>query len=172
MPVSKTVTMRWMVLVLAAVAGCAAGQPLRQGGATPGPPTGYNMQALSDFDEAVALTSQLRYSEAEVKLASLLAAFESGGDHRRASETLFWLGYCDEKQGRPDQARDIYQRLAKDFPGSPVCRQASLRLANLPPPAGASSAGRPSPASAPAASQPTPHGQDPREDQTQPSNRP
>ena len=137
-----------LVGLLAVAAGCANTVPAKQAdsGATIGLADHYNARALAELDEAVALASELRYVQAEAKLKDLLAAFQSAQDHRRAGETMFWLGYCSEKQGRIDEARDFYDRLVKGYPDTQACRQARSRLAILQARPASQPAGPPAPA--------------------------
>ena len=124
----------WVLLAGAAAAGgCAM---MTDHGFFPSParkeePTKYDRQALIDFDNAVVLATDLKYAEAEAKLSQLLPIFEAASDHRRSAETMFWLGYCNEKQGRRARAMSFYERVVKDYSDSRASREAGRRLAVL-----------------------------------------
>jgi hypothetical protein len=85
------------------------------------------------FDEGVALVSQLRYTEAQQRFQRVLRWFQALGDSPMAAETLFWLGFCNEKQGRTALAWEYYDRLLKQYPTSAAAGQATRRRAALPP---------------------------------------
>ena len=83
------------------------------------------------FDEAVADVANLKYDQAGKKFASLLQVFENAGDKQRASETMFWMGYCYEKTSRKEQAVVFYEQLIRKYPKNPASLQAQDRLAVL-----------------------------------------
>jgi tetratricopeptide (TPR) repeat protein len=83
------------------------------------------------FDEGVALASQLRYADAAEKFSRVLGRFSAVGDRTRAAETMFWLGFCHEKQGRVDQAKGFYNRLMDLYADTAAARQASKRMVRL-----------------------------------------
>ncbi|MBN1943809.1 MAG: tetratricopeptide repeat protein [Phycisphaerae bacterium] len=68
------------------------------------------------FQNAVERISRLEYGPAEAELRFLLVRFESVDDPKYVSQSLFWLGYCCEKQHATDLARDYYQRLIEHYP--------------------------------------------------------
>lgn len=86
------------------------------------------------FEEAVALAANLRYERAAAAFERLLPRLEAAGDDRRAAEALFWLAFCREKQGRADQAEELYRRLIRGHPRSPAAGEARRRLAAMPGP--------------------------------------
>ena len=96
------------------------------------PPRDAAPEDVEAFLNTVDQISRLEYSQAEGELRVLLVRFESVDDPRYVSETLFWLGYCCEKQGVIDQARDYYQRAVEHYPDSRPGRQAAQRLKILP----------------------------------------
>jgi tetratricopeptide (TPR) repeat protein len=85
------------------------------------------------FDEGVTLVSQLRYAEAQQRFQRVLRWYQAFGDAPMAAETIFWLGFCNEKQGRTAQAWEYYDRLLKQYPTAPAAAQAARRRAALPP---------------------------------------
>jgi tetratricopeptide (TPR) repeat protein len=99
------------------------------------------------FDEGVALVSQLRYAEAQQRFQRVLRWYQTLGDDPMAAETLFWLGFCNEKLGRTAQAWEFYDRLLKTYPTAPAAAHATRRRAALPqiggPPPDRPPAGRP-----------------------------
>ena len=86
------------------------------------------------FDEGVSLVSELKYAEAEKKFFRVLQWAEASGDRARLAETKFWMGFCYEKQGRTEEARELYDHLVNKHRDSPAARQAAERLGQLPPP--------------------------------------
>ncbi len=160
--------------LLAAAAACAAlggcsnepAQPQRTGwlssllGKPAEPPAvliELNARDANAFDEGIALVAEGRHAAAEQRFRTVLPWLEATGDTRRASETLFWLGYCAEKQGRPAAARARYDRLRRDYPSTPAASRAAGRAARLLAPrrAGKGAAPRPRP-DAPASTRPAP----------------
>ena len=125
----------WLLLAAAASAiGCAMARPengLLVPAAERGPAKRFSNQALSDLDEALKLAGQLEYAQAEAKLTYLLPVFEAADEHELTAKTMFWLGYCNEKQGRWDQAKGFYDRVVKDYRDSTAARAAGQRLTLL-----------------------------------------
>jgi TolA-binding protein len=95
------------------------------------------------FDEGVTLVSQLRYAEAQQRFQRVLRWYQALGDPAMAAETMFWLGFCNEKQGRTAQAWEYYDRLLKQYPSAPAAAQATRRRAALPPIGGQPAGARP-----------------------------
>ena len=126
--------MRWAVLAVATLGfGCARGLQDRDLVRLPAASQDraalrYSGQVLSDFDEALGLAYQLKYGEAEAKLSHLLGIFEAAKDVQRASKTIFWLGYCNEKQRRSGRAKEFYQRVVGEYPRSRAAHTAGQRL--------------------------------------------
>ena len=130
---------RWsMVLVIAGACGCAEMRH-RMGlldseppAPSPSPPPAhYGERVLADFHEALGLAQRLQFGDAEAKLSHLLPIFQTAGDETHAAEAMFWLGYCNEKQGRPDRASTYYQRVRSEHPDSRAAAAAGQRLAIL-----------------------------------------
>lgn len=88
---------------------------------------------IEAFHSAVDQISRLDYGPAESEIRVLLVRFESVDDPKYVSEALFWLGYCCEKQGVTEQARDYYQRVVEHYADTPPGKQATQRLKLLPP---------------------------------------
>jgi TolA-binding protein len=86
---------------------------------------------ISAFNEAISLTESLHYEEAAIKFRQVFDGFSVAGDQKRASESLFWLGFCREKQRRLEEARAIYMRVAGEYRGTRSAYQACQRLARL-----------------------------------------
>jgi len=87
---------------------------------------------VAPFDEAVALVSELKYPDAEVKFRQSLLWFQAVGDKDRSAECMFWLGFCQEKQGRAAEARVQYDKVIRDYSGTPASRMAAERMGRLP----------------------------------------
>jgi len=97
------------------------------------------------FEEGLALVAELKYAQAEERFSRVVGWYRATGDEARASETLFWQGYCREKLGQMGAARQTYQLLVALYPGTPAARQADERMRRLPmgPPPATQPAGRP-----------------------------
>lgn len=87
--------------------------------------------AMPNFDEAVALASDLKYAEAEAKFRQLAVWSESAGYRDRTAECVFWIGFCEEKQGRLREARARYDETMRRFPDTSASRMAAERLRRL-----------------------------------------
>ena len=113
------------------------GQPPQRLVGRKGEPSKISKDDLAVFDAAVARVSDLKYAEAEAAFLELIPRLESSGAWTHAAEAIFWLGFCQEKDGRGDQARATYRRLQRVYPGTPAATQAAERLKRLaaPPPA-------------------------------------
>jgi len=145
--------MRWMVSLLAAglLAGCAVMQseqapvvweeeqtlaPSTEGGDAQGniqQDTESMPSPAAALDMAVALITQTEYARAAAILEERMDEFESSDDPRLAAEGWFWLGYCREKQGKFDEARDNYMRVVELYPHGRAADQAKQRLVALRP---------------------------------------
>jgi len=134
---------KWIRAILmasaAGVAGCAAayksqhmaeprwaGLPAR---AVPHPRA--EAADVAELNEAISLIYKLQYEQAAARLTGLTGRLEASGDATRAAEALFWLGYCREKQGRIDEAVQLYRRILQAYGDTPAARQASQRLWRL-----------------------------------------
>ena len=87
---------------------------------------------IEAFQAAVDQIGRLDYGPAESEIRVLLVRFESVDDPKYVSEALFWLGYCCEKQGVTEQARDYYQRVVEHYADTRPGKQAAQRLKLLP----------------------------------------
>ncbi len=87
---------------------------------------------VAPFDEAVSLVSELRYPEAEIKFRRSQVWFQAAGDKDRSAECMFWIGFCQEKQGRTAEARVQYEKSIREYPGTPAGRMAADRISRLP----------------------------------------
>ncbi|MDK1032457.1 MAG: tetratricopeptide repeat protein, partial [Planctomycetia bacterium] len=90
-----------------------------------------SVDADIDFDEAVALTAELRYDEAAEKFSSLVKVFEASGRRSRAAEAMFWQAYCHEKRGDAARARKLYRLVVSRYAETAASRQASARLSRM-----------------------------------------
>ena len=126
---------------LAVLAGLGAG-----GCSSPSPGGWFGRPATPDrvmlvdsadrdaFEEGVTLVSELKYAEAEKKFFRVLQWAEAAGDKSRVAETKFWMGFCYERLGRTEEARELYNHLVKKHRGSAAAGQAAERLGQLPAP--------------------------------------
>lgn len=96
------------------------------------PPREVAAEDVEAFRNAVDQIGRLEYGLAEAEIRILLVRFESVDDPNYVSQALFWLGYCCEKQGVTDQARDYYQRLIEHYADTRPGKQAAQRLQRLP----------------------------------------
>jgi TolA-binding protein len=87
---------------------------------------------VPSFDEAVGLVSELKYPEAEIKFRQSLVWFQAAGDKDRSAECMFWIGFCREKQGQAAEARVQYDKVIRDYPGTPAASMAAQRMGRLP----------------------------------------
>lgn len=119
-----------LVALLGWVGGCMlpAGMPAHWPAAR-----AISPQDQAAFDEAMGLLAELKYAEAGDRFADVLVRFEAAGDSVRTAETIFWVGFCREKEGRLVESKACYERVLREYPQSPVARRASERLSRLPP---------------------------------------
>lgn len=87
---------------------------------------------VPSFEEAIGLVSESKYAEAEIKFRQSLVWFQAAGDKNRSAECMFWIGFCHEKQGRADEARVQYDKVIRDYPGTPAASMAAQRMGRLP----------------------------------------
>ncbi|HUS47114.1 MAG TPA: tetratricopeptide repeat protein [Phycisphaerae bacterium] len=92
------------------------------------------VQDAATLEQAVAMIAESRHAEAAAQLAPLSERFHSRNEAKRAAESMFWLGYCYEKLGRPNEAAGLYGRVVQEYPQQPASRQAGLRLSQIPKP--------------------------------------
>ncbi len=123
-----------LLLVVAAAAGCAS-QSQWWRGHDPTRPSQMvaTRQDVVTLEEGVALASKLDYDAAALKFSEVLPRFEAAGDDKRSAEAAYWLGFCREKQGQTLQARELYERVLKDYRRQPAARHARRRLEGLTP---------------------------------------
>ena len=88
-------------------------------------------QAEAEFTQAVALAVKLRYQDAIAQFSRVLPSFETAGLRQRCGETLFWLGYCNEKLDRRQEAAAFYKRLLQKYPRVRAARLGGQRLTAL-----------------------------------------
>lgn len=120
------------ILAAAALAGCSV--PARQFSEMPRVHP-INTSVIGTFNQSVTLAAQGKYDEASAGFLQSLSGFENAGDADHVAETIFWLGFCDEKLSRPDRAARYYGQVLQRYPQSPSARQASIRLNRLSAPA-------------------------------------
>jgi len=74
------------------------------------------------------LAADGEYAKAERVLLRWLNAAQGADDEARA-KAMFWLGYCQERQGRRQAARQTYETVIDRYGGSKPAAQARRRLA-------------------------------------------
>ena len=101
-----------LLMAAAGLTGCRTLAPQEHLNALPGIAGQLaRQQAVTAFDEAMALAAELRFAPAGEKFQQALDHSLRGGDTNGAAEAMFWLGYCREKQQRRDEAVELYRRL-------------------------------------------------------------
>ncbi|MFH1733020.1 MAG: tetratricopeptide repeat protein [Planctomycetota bacterium] len=121
-----------LLLCLAVLAGGCSAERFSFGVGRDGPKTyRVDKKAEAEFDHAVELVTDLKYEEAAVKLGPLMAVFAEAGSPAYAAESGFWLAYCREKLGDPNEARTLYDLVARKYPDTPASRQAIARLGRM-----------------------------------------
>lgn len=115
------------LLTVAFAAGCGA--PALQ--ETAGKAVAYDKQAESELDQAVAMAARGRYTAAAVEFERLAEKYRRDEDHARAATAMFWLGFCMEKQGHIEQAREIYEHLERQYADEPGVYRSRQRLEML-----------------------------------------
>ncbi len=129
-----------------ALAGCSAATQWAgaiaadERATTPETVTAYEqMAAAQDASELAAARERVLagdYADAAARLVTLIPRLEARPDRRHAAAAVFWLGYCREKQRRPDEAAALYRRLTGEYADEPAARQAARRLGLLLPSSG------------------------------------
>jgi TolA-binding protein len=124
-----------LLILTAAAVGCSSGEPQWWPWRQPADRSQMvaSRQDVATLEEGVALASKLDYDAAAVKFGEVLPRFEATGDDKRAAEAAYWLGFCREKQGRPLEARELYERVVGDYGRQPAARHARRRLEGLTP---------------------------------------
>ena len=129
----RTILLAVLATLVAGAAGCAmdAGTFMDLMQPKPRPAASIPVADLAVLDEGVSLATELKYDEAAGKFEDALLRFEAAGAPQRAAEAMFWLGFCHEKRGRTEEARQVYRRLMGKYGRTPAARQASRRLGRL-----------------------------------------
>ena len=87
---------------------------------------------VATLEEAVALAMNFEYAIATGKLLQVAPRFEAAGDKRRAADSLFWLGFCHQKQGKSAEARQVYTTVVQKYPREQAAGKAREYLETLP----------------------------------------
>ncbi len=87
--------------------------------------------AMKLYNEALAHAGQLEYAQAIRQFLLLLEQFRRDGHDHYAARTLFWLGFCYEKQSNATQAQAAYRRILRDYPQSDVASRARDKLVQM-----------------------------------------
>ena len=123
-----------LLLLALVMGGCSAGYSPWQYNSKPAKVA--TQADLATFNEAVSLVESQRYEAAAGKFHQVFDNFALAGDRQRAAESLFWIGFCREKQRRLDEARSIYLRLAEEYAGTRAAEEANKRRLRIPAPSG------------------------------------
>lgn len=117
-----------VLLLIAVMGGCSEmGSPWNEKGVGHIPVVAAQAD-LATFNEAVSMVESQRYEAAAAKFRQVFEKFAASDDHRqRAAESLFWIGFCREKQRRLDEARTIYMQLADEYAGTRASEEACKR---------------------------------------------
>lgn len=91
-----------------------------------------NSKIVAEYDAALSMIADGKYKAALEKLSPLFAEFERSDDEVHASESIFWIGYCQEKLSNYKQAAVEYRKVMLRYPQSSAAGQAKERLARLP----------------------------------------
>ena len=114
-----------LLVAAAGLVGCAA---MKSQSRLFGRPSFANAQDIAIFEEGVALAANLRFRSAEERFQQVLGRFLEAGDAKYASEAMFWLGYCREKQGRHQEATELYYRVIASYARSRAAELSQQRL--------------------------------------------
>ncbi len=126
-----------LATVLASLVGCDAYMPwlTEPAEVTARPPQEhrefhYDSDVTARRQEALAMVDAFRFDPAKEVFSQLLPIYEEAGDYERSADTLFWLGYCNEKNDRLRQALSFYDRVTREYPytqaADPSCRRSTL----------------------------------------------
>ncbi len=85
------------------------------------------------FDHVLDMIIAGQYQQAAAALEQLSGAYEVAKEPRRASESLFWLGFCKEKTGNPGEAARCYRRVMEKYSQTEAARLAQDRIDGLGP---------------------------------------
>ncbi len=84
--------------------------------------------AQTVFDSGLAKAAKLNYADAERDFIRAADAFGELGNRQRQASAVFWQAFSVEKQGRTDEARQMYRDMVESFPDSPSTSEAQRRL--------------------------------------------
>lgn len=87
---------------------------------------------MIDFDAGVQMAAEGRYSEAIMKLSTIMPVFEHSGEAKNAAECAFWMGFCEEKLGHYQLAANHFKKVLNQYPSQPAAKPAKEHLDGLP----------------------------------------
>ena len=120
-----------VVLVVAGLlSGCAAPQAMYTR-YIPRTRPGIPEQHGTAFNRAVEMVMRFEYAPAAEEFRRLEAVFSEAGAPRRTAEAVFWQGFCHEKLGNTEQAKQLYRRCYEIDRTTPAARQAVRRYARI-----------------------------------------
>ncbi len=133
--------MPYVLLILACAAGAAALASCSTLAMVHAPSSEINLEPTthsalatdSTMDDAIEMILDGKYADAGRILDQLAATYESVKDAQRASEAIFWLGYCQEKSGNRGDAAKCYRRVMERYPATGAAGNAQDRLDSLGP---------------------------------------
>lgn len=118
--------------LLATLCGCSAMMPRNHAYTpptsrpTPAAPTESDTKRPA-VDQALEHISNQQYQAALDLLEPLRPPTRQRTEQQQA-QILFWIAYCYEKQGRPDDAKPLYQHVRDAFTDTPFAATAQARL--------------------------------------------
>jgi TolA-binding protein len=83
------------------------------------------------FDRAVSLISHFEYAKAEAILRPLVVRYRRAGGTDKVARSMFWLGYCLEKQAEIEPAAVLYREVIRSHDGTAAATQAARRLEQI-----------------------------------------
>ena len=116
------------VLVLAFFGGCSSPFDSREEQPSTSRVPRSVAGAESLYREAIKLIDGLEHAPAAIKLQQASDQFDVAGDDAHTAESMFWLGFCREKLGQDDPARQAYVNVIQRFPESKSAKSAQQRL--------------------------------------------
>ena len=84
-----------------------------------------------NLQKAIALIMVRKYVKAEDILLGLVEKFRLTKSEHQAATTLFWLGYCAEKQHNAMNAIYYYDQVIMKYPDTVVSQQAKMRKKSI-----------------------------------------
>ncbi len=90
-----------------------------------------NLLAEHEYAVGHFYVKRRAWRAAKGRLDTLLAAYP---DYRKLDQVLYETGLAENKMGHEDEAKQLWERLARDFPSSPLLRKVPRTVASPPSP--------------------------------------